>query len=484
MNNDNNFGKGIKSMFDFDEIEQQDWNAPSEQVWLNIEDDLKKKNRRILMYGWVSTLGVFLFCAAIYFYSCQKPSNLLSQLTKNTTEVQVQNKFIETPQSRGANQNNVIAVDNNFGSNGYANKKNVLINTKSDNIESSKSKIIEGNSDVKKQTLSIDLTDYVVNNNGIVPINVLGDEKVETKINTADALNNKDAKSPSTSVEALPLVAFTMLQNNNKVIFDVQNLPLLASIKVSKVLPIVFSLVANNFKLQNNIKGNVSNFDGEKLKNAFSLGINVAKPLRNSFIEIGAAYSELNYTLNYDIALPFNGNGETQNKNGNYDNTYNGSVPTSFGNLKMQMVLARQQGHSVTQGEAIPLTAKGLERLSFINIPISWGKNIRLAPKFYATGKMTFSNNFLLTSSTQFEEVVSHHDAVLETLTVVKSSPKPTIWTPFMGASVGINYRLSSKLGIGASTFLQQSLQPMFKSEQYNNSPAIFGGGINVEYRF
>ncbi len=491
MNNDKNLENGFKSMFDFDEIEQQDWNAPSEQVWVNIEDDLKKKNLRILMYSWISTFGIFLFCAAIYFYSSQKPTNLLSQLTKTTSEVQLQNKSFETSQSQVANQNNIITVAenkvvNNLNSITYENNKNIFENKKSSNknIGSSKLTTLATNNVFKNQAINKNLVDNELNINGIIPIIVSSDKKEETKVNTTDVINIFESKSPSTLLEALPLVAISMLQINKTVTNEIQNLHLLTPIKVSKSLPIVVSLVANNFKLQNNIKGSVSNFDGEKLNNAFSFGINIAKPLRNSFIEIGAAYSQLNYTLNYDIALPFNGKGETQNKNGNFDNTYNGSVPTSFGNLNMQMVLARQQGHSIVQGEAIPLTAKGSERLSFINIPISWGKSIRLAPKFYATGKMTFSNNILLKASTQFEEVVSHHDAVLETLTVVKTSPKPTIWTPFLGASVGLNYNINSRLGIGATTFLQQSLQPMFKNEQYRNSPSIFGGGINLEYRF
>ena len=498
MNNDNNLEKSFKSVFDFDEIEQSDWNIPSEQVWVNIEGDLKRKNRRILMYSWLSTLGVFLFCAAIYLFGYKKPENLLSQLTKSTTEIQAKTysnfSTINAQQIQAVTQNaspvkKVQAVESIF-----ENKVEKIDNLKENKFNQSllDNKFENKNASISKQTVVVNsiVTENQIPNTNLVVNDVLvpTTESIDNK-EQAVAYNNKannvsEPRSSSSLLEALPVWTFSMLNVNKTNLLNISNLPSITPIKISKPSSIVVSVIANSFKLENRIKGNISKFDGEKLKNAFSVGINVSKPLRNSFVEIGAAYAELNYVLNYNIALLFNGNGETQNKRGNFDNIYNGSVPTSFGNLNMQMVLARQQGHSVTQGEAIPLTAKGTERLSFINIPISWGKNIRLAPKFYATGKMTFSNNFLLTSSTQFEEVVSHHDAVLETLTVVKSSPKPTIWTPFMGASVGINYRLSSKLGIGASTFLQQSLKPMFKSEQYSNTPAIFGGGINVEYRF
>ena len=241
-------------------------------------------------------------------------------------------------------------------------------------------------------------------------------------------------------------------------------------------------IITNN--LPSNIKVDFPNFDGEKSVSAYQVGLNLIKPLKKSNIEFGISLLQLRYQLEYNLALPFNIFGETYSANGEAHSTYQGNVSTSLGSLNMEMVLARQSNQNVLQGENVPISANGTETLTFINLPISWGKSIALSKKINFVPKITFNNSFQVASKTDFQSVVSHHSAVRETGTLVKNSPTPNFWTPLAGGSVELNYILTPKWTFGVDAFLHQSLQPMFKNDVYSNTPRFFGVGTNLKYSF
>lgn len=467
-----NMEQPFRSSFDFDELESEEWNTPSDDVWENIEDDLTKKKRRFAFWWWLPVAGLSTLLLLIFVNRISKNQE---NLNKNAyfKQEKAEKKIVQQTENGievSANVQKISLLDKNVQTENIKKTSSYVKNSAklSDNFLPKQEKsTIENTTKVgsifSENKNSVDTFSKVVS--------VL-EKQNETPIKR---VQNKD------SIDFLPNLKFSISPTEKNIM--IAEVPILIK-KPSSAPRFIFSVGANTFGLRNEIKGNVGKFDGESFDYAYSVGASIIKPFKKMFFEVGVDFSQINYKLSYDLALPFNGLGEVQNTNGSFDNTYNGSVPTSLGDLKMEMTLARSSAQVVTQGEQIPISARGSERLSFVQVPISWGRNFAIAPKWNFTGKVTLNNMFNVGSRTQFGEVISHHEGVKETKTQVKISPTPSVWCPLIGTSAELDYVLAKKWTIGANIFAQQSLIPIFKNDNYSNTPYLFGAGTNLKYRF
>ena len=478
-----NLEKKFQSQFSFDELETEDWNVPSDKVWNNIETNLQKKKRRVFFW-WFPTLAfsAALFLVFIYVENENKKSRISvekvttkNNFTNSSVETKTQNSNSEAainsinPNISEKNQGDKIKSNDNKASFLSKNKAKI-VNTAVFSSENDVKSLFEGK-DKNPSVLTYKDTELekglsIVPNNSTV---ILAEEKTAREIRSEENI----ALIPSLSIREI-----NFLKNIQ---------PESAYPKLRKPISkskFAVSLAANTFFIQDKVKGNFVKSGGESFDYAYTIGASVIKPFKRVFFEAGIGFSQMNYKLKYDLVLPFNGVGETKSTDGNFDNTYNGSVPTSLGDLKMEMVLARISSQTVQQGEQIPISANGTERLTFLQVPLSLGKNFAIAPKLSFTGKATLNNLLRVATRTSFDQVISHHDNVHETNTSVKTSPTPNAWCPFLGGSVEINYKLNSKWTISANTFAQQSLLPIFKNDKYSNTPYLLGFGTDLKYAF
>ena len=486
MNNNNNIEQRFQSVFDFDELENQDWNVPSDTVWQGVEDELKQKKRRAFFWWWFPVLAISVGGFLYLYKGEQKQQNEAAIIEKNI------NNNVKSGNENIAKDNEKVIINNTISSesNVYAVEKT---NKPATGIFSSKNKSTNKNiNQSKSENINFNKK---TNNENVFSQNetiVIAPEK--------EQINNDEQKKATSIFKEkqleilafLPNLPFLFLKNKEKEIVLPDYAPINQITKTSKPKHLIIALQANTVgvkriitnNLPSNIKVDFPNFDGEKSVSAYQVGLNLIKPLKKSNIEFGISLLQLRYQLEYNLALPFNTFGETYSANGEAHSTYQGSVPTSLGNLNMEMVLARQSNQNVLQGEAVPISANGTETLTFINLPISWGKSIALSKKINFVSKVTFNNSFRVASKTDFQSVVSHHSAVRETATLVKDSPTPNLWTPLAGGSVELNYILTPKWTFGLDAFLHQSLKPMFKNDVYSNTPRFFGVGTNLKYAF
>ena len=486
MNNSNNIEQRVQSIFDFDELENQDWNVPSDIVWQGIEDELKQKKRRAFFWWWFPVLAIAF---GGFLYLCKGEQNQQNKaivnekssgnIVKSANESIVNDNKKEVKSNTSISKSIIYAVEKtNKSATGVFSNKN---KTKNSNVKQSKNESMN----LKEKT----------NNESVFFQNeatLIIPEKEQISSDESKKMTSGLDKKILETLSFLPALPFSFLKIEEKEIASPDYAFLSPIIKTSKPKHLMIALQANTVgvkriitnNLPSNVKADFPNFDGEKSVSAYQVGLNLIKPLKKSNIEFGISLLQLHYKLEYNLALPFNTFGETYDANGEAHSTYQGNVSTSLGSLNMEMVLARQSNQNVLQGENVPISANGTETLTFINLPISWGKSIALSKKINFVPKITFNNSFQVASKTDFQSVVSHHSAVRETGTLVKNSPTPNFWTPLAGGSVELNYILTPKWTFGVDAFLHQSLQPMFKNDVYSNTPRFFGVGTNLKYSF
>jgi hypothetical protein len=503
MNND--LESLFSSSFDSENIGDEGWNVPSDKVWKGIENGLPKKKRRFA-FLWFCT---FALAGVGLLYGMTK---VVNQNTTQQVQVERQHGTVGNTTkststqlvvaSNEAEKSVALNVVNNINNTSAATTKpntevvsasvlkNKKINTstKTAKISQVQESIVGKKNFVEQKDIENYVHELVQNTS------VLTKDKAET-INNIDVLNvNKLSIKNESKSEFIPFLTSKIPEMNlpqREVIIVRENYLAYESIlagskeKMWFKDAVVFS--AQSFRLQNNIKSSSNlSFDGERFKSGYNIGLSYMRMLPNNlvFLELGLQHSEINYALDYSMNLPFNPTGETNNINGGYDNTYNGAIQTSQGQLNMKMVLQRQAGQNVIQGENIPISAKGSEKLTFLRIPFSVGASLARSQKMNLVNKISFNQLINTGSSTTFEQVVSQHSLIKETKTEVQNSPKPNTWTPEIGASIGLLYKLNKTWELGGELFYNKSLRPIYKTDTYSNSPSNSGLSTYLKYNF
>ena len=503
----NNLETLFQTTFQPDNTSQvEDWNVPSDRVWDSIEADLKKKKRRKVLF-FVLLPCLFLATSAVigatvYGLNNNEKSDkttfaLVAKANNDTAKSTASGSKLPTLDAtkNDVNQTNIdtksIKEDKGITKTVIkeANKTTTFVATTkqprfvvdSKSFQKDVSKNLENNKKVtesKNQVVQSTATSFtnLSNNSAELASTVL--DKNESKLST----NNENSKSEMLeNLAKKEILSINTLTKNEALILNT-TFPVFGIVKKANQYSRTSLIVmAQAFILKNKItsRDNID-FSGETINNAFNVGLGVQRDFstKKLFLELGLQYTQINYKLDYDINLAFNPNGETQNTNGNFDNVYNGVFPTTQGPLQMKMVLQRQGGNNVIQGENIRITAKGAEKLTFLRIPFSVGAHFASQNRISFINKLSFNQLINVGSTTQFSEVLSYHSAIKETLTQVQLSPKPNVWTPEIGVSVGILAKLNRDIALGSELFYNKALLPMYKTNTYSNTPVNMG--LNV----
>lgn len=453
--------------FNNNSIESEDWNLPSDAVWDNIEEAIKPKQKRRFLWLWFAIVCLTIGSCFLFI-----TSNYNNPVNATTTAMPAQG--MQQPNENNANNTEVQASNMST---------KVKTNTDNYNIPADLSKNNPTNRHHKITTSSA--------NNSIIPLTEKFQENLfSNSINTDNPGSIKDTqttKIPQQRIaicDGLPRLNSSFLLSDSPAL-DLSIPTVSPEISKNRAIELTWSAYALNVKNQtrSTTKSSAA-FSGESLKFAYQTGLTMRKHLNKSFfVEFGAQYSRLTYQLKYEMGLPFNGVGEMENDKGNYDNTYNGAVATSIGELKMQMILERQLGHSVTQGEIIPLSAEGEASISSLRLPIAFGFSKAIHHRININTKVLFLQNINLTHDAKFKQVLSHHDAVQETLTEVLASPKPNAWIPEVGLGLEVAYRLTPRWSIKAEAIGINDMRYIYQNDMFKNKHRYFGGGIGIGFR-
>jgi hypothetical protein len=459
-----------QSVFNQEHIESEDWNMPSDSVWTNIEQEIKKEKKKREFFWYWLPVALLLGGLAMFW---KKVSTTKTNLTATSFAIAKEEKNI-TENVNNNNKKLQVAVNQEIAKEKVKYKPEYIPTILNKNVSQKNNFLLKKTENLVREEIKHNVQESIP---------AAETQIVDTSNNgNGNNIKNKEIRE-AVHVDKLPLLPFALLPNK------LSESPIFAkAIIEKKQVKCHPSILVSAFQMNvlNRVIGTVPEFNGESLQSARGFSIALQQKItKRAFLEIGAQYAELNYQLKYDLGLPFNGIGETKTQNGDFANTYNGAVPTTFGELKMEMVLERKASTAVPNGETISLSAEGKEKLRFIRVPISLGyilfdnhKNLTVSAKATTTQTLNFATN------TVFNAVISHHNAVDETITDVQQSPKPKRWTPEIGGGFMLHYRLLPRVQIGAEGFVSQAIRPIYQNISYKNIPLFYGFGVNASYKF
>jgi hypothetical protein len=479
MDKEKNWEKMFQDAFDEQHLEPQAWNTPSDNVWSNIEENLTPKKKRRVVLWWLPLLALYGIYTIFSYTNKNKSSN------KTITAQQVVSEKKDTQNT--VNQHNETIVDKKLSTTQpnitFQSVEQRMTEGKRENKNQRSKELIDNQVDSKfmaKNELSI------MASTPPTSADVVAEKQIFLSEKNIDIDKDKTIEKGNRPLLNVPTIAtLPMLlveKNKNELVIRKEDINLSRVVKVSKK-SLAMGVVASSFTVRNRVKGS-GYVAGDYFDNAFQVGLSVTKNInKNIFIETGVGYSQWRYRLDYQLGLPYSSI-ETPTTQGKLQTAYNGEVPTAYGLLAMEMILARQSNTAVATNENIPIRAIGDESFHFVNVPILLGWQRNVTPKIEFLTKTGIDNHLLMESKINFQSVQSGHDVVQHNSTVVLKRPTPQRWSPGWSLGVGLDYQLSRKTNVRIEGFYQIMLRDMQKNINLDNKPHLFGLKSGFYYKF
>lgn len=199
----------------------------------------------------------------------------------------------------------------------------------------------------------------------------------------------------------------------------------------------------------------------------------------------GLDYNHSRIETDYQLAVPFTRNGEFQHDDGNFDNQYNHSLPSSLGDYPAQFVLTRASNAQVEEGEVMNLELYIRQQTRFVSLPLQlrygFGKH-----RWQAGAKAGIYANHVLGISSENPELVSHHGAIHERQTTIGTPPLNDLekWTLDYTLGIDLRYQFLPRFALSTSTGYQRGITPVYKGENVKNYLHAWNLGVGVQYWF
>ncbi|MBK8567945.1 MAG: hypothetical protein IPN76_32650 [Saprospiraceae bacterium] len=181
--------------------------------------------------------------------------------------------------------------------------------------------------------------------------------------------------------------------------------------------------------------------------------------------------------------MPFTHNGEFQHDDGNYDNQYNHSLPSSLGEYPLQMVLTRASDATIHEGEVMDLELRIRQKTQFLSLPLQlrygFGKN-----KWQMGIRAGAIANHALNVESETPDLKPLHSAIHQRQTFVGAPAVTDLekWTFDYAFGLDMRYRISSRVALSMSTGYQQGFTPVYKDDAVKNYLQAVNLGVGFHY--
>ncbi len=208
--------------------------------------------------------------------------------------------------------------------------------------------------------------------------------------------------------------------------------------------------------------------EGEKPLAAFGTGIGLEAVFsKNWSIETGLDYLVSNTQTDYRLQVPYTHQNEYQHDDGNYDNVYNHSLPSPFGNYPAQLILTRESGASVAEGELMNLDLSIQQRIQLLSLPLMLKFAFGKAPLRFGL-KAGLRTNLALGIDSEYSSLVSYHGAIHQRHTSIGNPALSDLQKVTFGYRLGIdvNYLFNQRWGLFMESSFQRSINPIYENEE------------------
>ncbi len=197
----------------------------------------------------------------------------------------------------------------------------------------------------------------------------------------------------------------------------------------------------------------------------------------------GVDYTHSRVETDYNLAVPYTHNGEFQHDDGNFDNQYNHSLPSSLGNYPLQLVLTRESTANVEEGEVMNLDLAIKQQTRFVSLPLQLRYGLGKHRWQFGVKAGVFANHVLGISS-ETPKLVSHHGAIHERNTSIGTPPLSDLknWTLDYTFGLDMRYQLTPRFGLSLSSAYQRGITPVYEDALVKNYLQAWSLGAGVQY--
>ncbi|MCC6725211.1 MAG: outer membrane beta-barrel protein [Saprospiraceae bacterium] len=460
------------------------WNVPSPGVWTGLSEELKAVAGPKPATNWVARLATIIaaLMVILFWRECSNQRQLMG--LKSEVE-KMSNSYDKLQEACNEKQSNVqpASLEDNNGPilNGDAaaagttvspNKKSTKKgqNAKSINLSNTSNKSVF----TSKSTSNHKITAGAIN---IVPAISLGTQTAEIGAPLVQISSNLG------SLDFLPLLSFSRFDHQpTKPQLDL-HLPNPKNQGAS--VQFIASLLGGLALTGNQLSGQKpAIIKDQKALLTWRSGFGVEAAFnRHWSLLTGLDYGLSRIETQYQLAVPYRHNGETQHDDGNFDNQYNHSLPSSLGNYPAQLVLTRTNGVDVAEGEVMNLELTIRQKTRLLSLPLQlrygFGKD-----RWQIGAKAGFFANHVLGISNEKPKLISKHGAIHERHTSIGTPPLNDLqqWTFDWALGTDIRYQLTRRFGLSLNAAYQQGITPVYKDEAVKNYLHAWNLGAGVHY--
>lgn len=222
---------------------------------------------------------------------------------------------------------------------------------------------------------------------------------------------------------------------------------------------------------------------------SFRTGVGLeARFNRQWSVGMGLHYATSNVQTVYQLAVPFTNMGEFQHDDGNFDNEYNHSLPSSLGNYPAQLVLTRESTAAVEEGEVMNLDLTIRQRMRFLSVPITlrygFGKNPMIPVQFGIN--VGVIGNRTLGISSEASSLISHHGAIHQRHTSIGNPVYDDLQKITLDYTLGLDarYFLTKSMSLSLEANYQRGITPIYQDELVKNYLRAWNAGVGLQIVF
>lgn len=466
MKNLDNIEDGFKDKFDHKNVANEGWNMPSDHVWENIEQDLKKDSddsRGYLFYMILSGLFVSILAFGILFAKYTDLSEEIVYLRQSKKAIQNESnqrnpltKSIKIGKSTSTNKLNQEQKDNSLVQNTFrqfdvARKQN--LKQKSQNKSINLAKI---SSSSKSQTQNINKTTEFTNYN---TDNLVVAIENEIEIIIIPSITNQPIRLIEINVRPLP-----KLELNGST----------EPIQIKANTNSYFAIRAGVGQVNLNNSGSQETALSELIAQeygatSYHLSAEYGKQLSSRIsTSIGLSLKKQSFITEYDVTLPYDQNLEIlENGSGYID--FEHSLPTSFGNTDTGLRLLRTRASDPLAENTVKLDFDTEHSFISICLPMRVNYHFGNQPTGLSMGFVAVPT-YNVSAKSGIHSAISLHSDILSTNNYATSDYK-TLKKTNLNLGVDIKYTLpiSKSSNLGLSLGYWQNINPHFSTNNFSS---------------
>lgn len=478
-----NIEDGFKDKFDHNNVTNEGWNAPSDNIWNKIDSELSEESEESRGYVYYMILSIICvsFLGLVVFYNFNDSSKAVKEVN------QITKPFIENQSSQNLTENSIISPSD-LQSTLETEKKQKFTTTIESNSNSRYYSQTEfSNKNKKSQASTILPKSRNIGSEINRKPNIIA-----SSINYAD--NSITTEKISISNSSRNLVSIPTLERLNpeleKQFRALPQMTLTGSIIPLKKESSNRSYVSINARigivdLHNSGSQETAlseliddEYGSQDLQLSIQYGRQVSSKINVSF---GISIRKQSFVTEYDVTLPYDTNQEII-ENGSAYIDFEHSLPTSFGNTDTGLRLLRTRASEPLMESDVKLDFDTEHSFSIISLPLKVNYQFSNHLPGLSLGFIA-APSYIIGAKSGIHSAISQHSDILSTNNHSTSDYK-TLTKANLNVGVDLNYNfsISKSNSIGFSLGYWQNVNSHFSTDNF--SSRMSGVTLGVEYLY